>query len=70
MFQYPEVVHTHFKNPHAVNDHNGKRHSPISLEVEWATNGDLIMSLIFYFLSQRQTLSWLNPTSQAGNLTA
>ena len=36
-FKYPKVVHNHFKGRHAVNDHNAKRHSPISLEVVWAT---------------------------------
>ena len=37
MFKYPEVVHNHFQNCHSVDDHNGKRHSPISIEVVWAT---------------------------------
>ena len=36
-FKYPEVVHNHLLYCHAVDDHNGKRHSPISLEVVWAT---------------------------------
>ena len=36
-FKYPEVIHNHFMFQHAVDDHNGKRHSPISLEVVWAT---------------------------------
>ena len=36
-FQYPEVIHNHFLYRHAVDDHNGKRHSPISLEVVWGT---------------------------------
>ena len=36
-FRYPEVVHNHFLYRHPVDDHNGKRHSPISLEVIWAT---------------------------------
>ena len=36
-FKYPEVIHNHFMFRHAVDDHNGKRHSPISLEVVWAT---------------------------------
>ena len=35
-FRYPEVVHNHFLYCHAVDDHNGKRHSPISLEVVFA----------------------------------
>ena len=34
-FQYPEVIHNHFKYRHSVDDHNGKHHSPISLEVVW-----------------------------------
>ena len=37
MFKYPEVVHSHFQNHHSVNDHNVKRHSPITIEVVWAT---------------------------------
>ena len=37
LFRYPEVVHNHFLYCHAVDDHNGKQHSPISLEVVWAT---------------------------------
>ena len=36
-FRYPEVVHNHFLYRHAVDDHNGKQHSPISLEGVWAT---------------------------------
>ena len=35
--RYPEVIHNHFKYRHAVDDHNAKRHSPISLEVFWGT---------------------------------
>ena len=36
-FKYPEVVHNHFQNCNSVDDHNAKRHSPISTEVAWAT---------------------------------
>ena len=36
-FNYPEVVGNHFLYQHSVDDHNNKRHSPISLEVVWAT---------------------------------
>ena len=36
-FRYPEVVHNHFQNQHSVDDHNAKRHSPISIEVVWVT---------------------------------
>ena len=36
-FPYPEVICNHFLYRHAVDDHNGKRHSPISLEVVWGT---------------------------------
>ena len=36
-FQYPEVICNHFLYRHSVDDHNGKRHSPISLEVVWGT---------------------------------
>ena len=36
-FQYPETIHNHFKYRNSVDDHNGKCHSPISLEVVWAT---------------------------------
>jgi Transposase IS4 len=36
-FKYPEIVHNHFKYRHIIDDHNAKRHSPISLEVVWAT---------------------------------
>lgn len=36
-FQYPEVIANHFKYRHMVDDHNGRRHDPISLEVIWAT---------------------------------
>ena len=37
MFKYPEVVNNHFRNHHSVDDHNAKRHSPISIEVLWVT---------------------------------
>ena len=36
-FNYPEVVGNHFLYRHSVDDHNNKRHSPISLEVVWGT---------------------------------
>lgn len=36
-FQYPEVVYNHYKYRHLIDDHNAKRHQPISLEVTWAT---------------------------------
>ena len=36
-FNYPEVVGNHFLYCHSVDDHNNKWHSPISLEVVWAT---------------------------------
>ena len=36
-FKYPEVPHNHFRYRHLVDDHNSKRHQPISLEVVWAT---------------------------------
>ena len=35
--KYPEVVDNHFKYRHHIDDHNAKRHSPISLEQVWAT---------------------------------
>jgi hypothetical protein len=37
IFQYPEVIANHFKYRHIVDDHNAKRHAPISLEVVFAT---------------------------------
>jgi hypothetical protein len=36
-FQYPEVVYNHYCYRHVIDDHNAKWHSPISLEVTWAT---------------------------------
>jgi hypothetical protein len=36
-FRYPEVVYNHYKYRHCVDDHNAKRHSPISIEVTWGT---------------------------------
>ena len=36
-FNYPEAVGNHFLYRHSVDDHNNKRHSPISLEVVWGT---------------------------------
>ena len=36
-FHYPKVVGNHFLYQHSVDDHNNKQHSPISLEVVWAT---------------------------------
>jgi len=38
IFNYPEVVHNHYTYRHLVDDHNAKRHQPISLEVTWATS--------------------------------
>ena len=36
-FQYPEVIRNHFLYRLAMDNHNGKRQSPISLEVVWGT---------------------------------
>ena len=36
-FRYSEVIHNHYKYRHLVDDHNAKRHAPISLEMTWAT---------------------------------
>ena len=36
-FSYPEVIGNHFLYRHSVDDHNNKRHSPISIEEIWAT---------------------------------
>ena len=36
-FIYWEPFFNHFHYRHAVDDHNGKRHSPISLEETWGT---------------------------------
>ena len=36
-FKYCEPFYNHFKYRHLVDDHNGKRHSPISIEETWAT---------------------------------
>ena len=47
-FKYPEVIHNHFMFRHAVDDHNGKQHSPISLEVVWATKR--FVNRVFAFL--------------------
>ena len=37
MFNHPEVIVNHFRYRHSVDDHNAKRHSPISWEVVSAT---------------------------------
>jgi Transposase IS4 len=36
-FRYPEVFGNHFRYRHMVDDHNNRRHSPISFEESWAT---------------------------------
>ena len=65
-FQYPEVVDNHFKYRHYVDDHNGKRHSPISMEVVWATKHWpnrvftflLSISEVNCWLAETQFMSW------------
>jgi hypothetical protein len=37
-FRYPEVVANHYHYRHMVDDHNARRHAPISLEETWATS--------------------------------
>ena len=36
-FKYPELVYRHYKNRHHVDDHNNRRHQPLSLEETWVT---------------------------------
>ena len=65
-FQYPKVVDNHFKYRHYVDDHNGKRHSPISMEVVWATKRWpnrvfaflLSISEVNCWLAETQFTSW------------
>mmetsp|Transcript_333 Transcript_333/g.495 ORF Transcript_333/g.495 Transcript_333/m.495 type:complete len:83 (-) Transcript_333:218-466(-) len=33
MIRYPEVIHNHYLYQHVVDNHNGLRHAPISLEM-------------------------------------
>jgi hypothetical protein len=37
-FRYPELFHNHYHYRHAVDDHNNRRHSPISIERTWSTH--------------------------------
>ena len=37
-FRYPELFHNHYQYRHAVDDHNNRRHAPISIERTWTTN--------------------------------
>ena len=37
MFKYPELVYCHYKNTYHVDNHNNRRHQPISLEETWVT---------------------------------
>ena len=36
-FNYIEPISNHFKYRHQIDDHNNRRHSPISIEKTWAT---------------------------------
>ena len=36
-FSYIEPISNHFKYRHQIDDHNNRRHSPISIEKTWAT---------------------------------
>jgi Transposase IS4 len=36
-FNYPEVFGNHFMFRHMVDDHNARRHAPVSFEESWAT---------------------------------
>lgn len=36
-FRYPEIVYLHYQNRHYIDDHNNRRHKPISLEEAWGT---------------------------------
>ena len=36
-FQYPKIIYNHFKYWHAVDDHNNRWQSPISIEKTWKT---------------------------------
>jgi hypothetical protein len=37
-FKYPEMVHNHYQNRDAVDQHNARRQSPIAIEETWQTN--------------------------------
>jgi hypothetical protein len=50
-FKYTEVIFNHFENRHSVDDHNAKRHQPISLEQTWATKNWADRQFAFFLLA-------------------
>ena len=60
-FRYPEVVDNHFKYRHYVDDHNGKQHSPTSMEVVWATK-HWSNRVFAFLLSISEVNCWLAET--------
>ena len=47
-FKLPESVHQHFNAQHAMDDHNNKWHSPISLEETWGTKWWFHCNIAFF----------------------
>jgi Transposase IS4 len=59
-FQYPEVVANHYRYRHAVDDHNARRHAPISLESTWKTTAWSHRVFAFIIaISEVNTLLWI-----------
>ena len=50
-FQYPEVVHNHYKYRDVIDNHNSLRMHPISMEETWMTMWWLNRFFVFYWLS-------------------
>ena len=66
--KYPEVIHNHFQYHHAVDDHNAKRHSPISIEVVWATKRWPNRVFCFLLSITEVNFFWQKATLQGENL--
>jgi hypothetical protein len=51
------VINNHYKFGHLVDEHNAKQHSPISLEVVWATK--IWANMVFSFLLAITEMNWM-----------
>ena len=54
-FQYPEVVHNHYKYHDVIDNHNSSRMHPISMEETWMTMRCRTECFVFYWLSPWST---------------
>lgn len=71
-FRYPELFYNHYHYRHAVDDHNNRRHAPVSIEKTWTTNWwpHRVFAFILLAITEVNVMkAWVNILGNPDNQT-